>query len=304
VVESRVHSRRLDQTPSRYACILVEVLLRPTPEQFKVLSKTERVAFEIAYHVNDKAMLKAASRAFLATINKNWVARCTKNLLHVQGESVLQNLNPDRGVFLVSNHRSFFDLYVSSTIVFQQTEWARRIYYPVRSDFFYAHPAGPLVNAAMSGFSMFPPVTRKSSQRAFNRYTVDLLAEVAAEPGVMVGFHPEGTRGKGPNPYELLPAQIGTGAIVYKARPIVIPVFSLGLGNDIVKQIRGNFNGTGAPVTVIFGDPIDLGALYVEPDRMRTHKQIADVIHAHLVELGEREKSFRKAIGLPTLPES
>ncbi len=277
------------------------MLLRPTPEQFKVLSKMERVAFEIAYQVNDKALLKRASRAFLANINKNWVARCTENLLHVSGDSVIKNLNPDRGVFLVSNHRSFFDLYISSTIVFQQTQWARRIYYPVRSDFFYAHPAGPLVNAAMSGFSMFPPVTRKSNQRAFNRYTIDMLAEVAAEPGVMVGFHPEGTRGKGPNPYELLPAQIGTGAIVYKARPIVIPVFSLGLSNDIVKQIKGNFNGTGAPVTVMFGDPIELDDLYAGPDRMRTHKQIADAIHAHLVELGEREKSFRSETGLPRL---
>jgi 1-acyl-sn-glycerol-3-phosphate acyltransferase len=275
------------------------VLLRPTPEQFSVLSKTERVAFEIAYQVNDKPLLKAASRAFLSGINKNLVTRFTKNLLHVHGESVIRDLVPDRGVFLVSNHRSFFDLYVSSMIVFQQSEWARRIYYPVRSDFFYAHPAGPLVNAAMSGFSMFPPVTRQSSQRAFNRYTIDMLAQVAAEPGVMVGFHPEGTRGKGPNPYELLPAQMGTGAIVHKARPIVIPVFSLGLGNDIVKQIRGNFNGTGAPVTVMFGEPIDLDDLYAAPDRMRTHKQIADVIHAHLVELAEREKSFRKETGLP-----
>jgi hypothetical protein len=39
--------------------------------------------------------------------------------------------------------------------------------------------------------------------------------------------------------------------------------------------------------------------LYAAPDRMRTHKQIADVIHARLVELGEREKSFRKETGLP-----
>jgi 1-acyl-sn-glycerol-3-phosphate acyltransferase len=279
----------------------VEVLLRPTPEQFKVLSKTERAAFEIAYQVNAKAPLKKASRAFLSGINKNLVSRLTNSLLHVRGESVIRDLVPNRGVFLVSNHRSFFDLYVSSTIVFQQSEWARRIYYPVRSDFFYAHPVGPLVNAAMSGFSMFPPVTRRSDQRAFNRYTIDMLAEVAGEPGVMVGFHPEGTRGKGPNPYELLPAQIGTGAIVYKARPIVIPVFSLGLGNDILQQIKGNFNGTGAPVTVMFGSPIDLDDLYAAPDRMRTHKQVADVIHAHLVELGEREKAFRLEVGLPSV---
>ena len=51
-------------------------------------------------------------------------------------------------------------------------------------------------------------------------------------------MHPEGTRGKGPDPYEFLPAQPGVGKLALVAQPIVIPAFILGLGNNIVEDIR------------------------------------------------------------------
>ena len=54
-------------------------------------------------------------------------------------------------------------------------------------------------------------------------------------------MHPEGTRGKGPDPYELLPAQPGVGKLALVGKPVVIPAFILGLGNDIVEDVRLNF---------------------------------------------------------------
>jgi 1-acyl-sn-glycerol-3-phosphate acyltransferase len=153
----------------------------------------------------------------------------------------------------------------------------------------------------MSGMAMYPPVMREGPKRAFNQYTVDVLADLVKEPGVVIGFHPEGTRGKSEDPYELLPANVGAGTIVYRARPIVLPVFTLGLINDLPKQVKSNFDGTGAPITMVFGKPLDLTELYDEPARLRTYKSVAETIHESLRSLGEQERAFRKELGLPAL---
>lgn len=276
-------------------------MLRPTPEQLATLEGFERVAFEICDQVNRRPLVKRAAHAFLRTVGAGWVHACTRRLLRVHQLENLTSLDPDRGVVIVSNHRSFFDLYVIASVLLRHTSWVERMYFPVRGDFFYDRPAGVAVNAVMSALAMYPPVMRQASKRAFNQYTVDVLAELVRERGSVVGIHPEGTRNKTDDPYTLLPAQPGVGQIVHRARPIVLPVFVLGLGNDLAKQIRGNFDGKGEPITMVFGKPSDLERYYAEAPRLRTYKRLADQLRDEIMELGRIEREFRRREGMPDL---
>ncbi|MEJ7624575.1 MAG: hypothetical protein WKF34_11345, partial [Pyrinomonadaceae bacterium] len=69
----------------------------------------------------------------------------------------------------------------------------------------------------------------------------------------------------------------------------VIPVFIAGLGNDLPKQILGNWAG-GENVRIWFGEPIDLSEFYTKEDRRRTHKEIADFLMLKIAELGEKDE--------------
>lgn len=279
-------------------------MLRPTAEQLRLLTPTERACFAVADTVNRRPAVKRAAHTFLRTVGREWVRLFTDRLLHVEGIDRLRALDPDRGVFLISNHRSFFDFYVASSVILKNTSWVERMYFPVRSTFFYEGVAGNLVNMVMSAWAMYPPVLRDPDRRAFNQYTVGFLKEELQRRGTLVGYHPEGSRGKGPDPYALLPSNVGAGAIVHAARPIVLPMFTLGLINDLPRQIASNFDGSGAPVTVVFGEPLDLDDYYAMPDEPATHRALADRLRDALVSLGHEERVFRAAEGLPPMGPS
>lgn len=276
-------------------------MLRPTPEQLGVLAPFERVAFEVADTVNRVPWMKRSAHLFLRTIAREWIGRCTGNLVHVEGIEHMAGLNPDRGVFLAVNHRSFFDLYVISSVLLRKTSWIEQMFFPVRSSYFYERPDGVLVNAAMSALAMYPPIMREGPKKSFNQYATAVLSERLAKPGTLVGYHPEGTRGRGEDPYALLPFGAGTGSIIHAARPIVIPAFTLGLSNDIAAQIRGNFNGTGAPITMVFGAPIALDDLLLRDASPETFRAIADRTREGITALMPIERALRERNGLPSL---
>jgi 1-acyl-sn-glycerol-3-phosphate acyltransferase len=273
----------------------------PTSEQLSTLQGFEKTAFTIADAVNRNPRMKRVAQAFLASVGKTWVHQCTKNLLHVRGLERLRGLDPDRGVMIAANHRTLFDSYVIASVMLRSCSWIERMYFPVRSDFFYESPAGVLVNGVMSAWAMYPPVMRRKESRSFNDYVVELTADLLSKRGTLVGFHPEGTRNKTDDPYTLLPAQIGTGQIVHASKAIVIPTFVLGLSNDLPKQVRGNFDGTGEPISLVFGEPLDLSTYYAAEGRLRTYKQLADHLRTVLTKLGEEERTWRREMGWPDL---
>lgn len=272
----------------------------PTAEQLACLERFERFAFRISHEVNRRPLLKRAAHVYLRGFGAWWVERCTRSLLHVDGLDHVLPLRPDRGVVLACNHRSFFDLYVVSSVLLRHTRWIERMYFPVRSSYFYERPDGIAVNMAMSALAMYPPILRSPAKRAFNQFAVAALTEFAARRGSVVGVHPEGTRSKTDDPYTLLPAQPGIGEIIRAARPIVLPAFVLGLSNDIVSQVRGNFDGTGEPITMVFGAPLELGELLEAQPRLRTYKRIADRVREAISALGERERQLRIERGFPS----
>src|SRR5262245_16562391 len=268
-------------------------MVSPTPTQLALLTRRERFSFGLCDLVNRNRTLKRMSSWFLRNIGSAWVGYCAHNLLYTDGLEDVQKLHPPRGLLLVSNHRSFFDMYMISLALFKQTRLLERVYYPVRAEFFYERLLGLLVNGAMSAWSMYPPVLRQPERNEFNKYTMARLSEVLQEPGTAVGFHPEGTRNKTDDPYTLLRAQPGVGQLIMQARPTVLPMFILGMTNQVVRQIKSNFDGTGRKIILVFGKPLDLEPFYAQSARMRTYMDIANYVRTSITELGARERALR-----------
>ncbi|HTH50657.1 MAG TPA: lysophospholipid acyltransferase family protein [Pyrinomonadaceae bacterium] len=265
--------------------------LVPAEDQLELLSSTERVGFALAHRMN-LGTWKRFWTFCQRHIGSLWIYIATYNLMNVFGIENVENSDPTRPVVLVANHRSFFDMYTVSSVIFRRTRRPLSLFFPVRAKFFYDNPIGWFVNFVMGWFSMYPPFFREAGEarkREFDKYSLERLIQICSEPGPnVIGFHPEGKRNLEGGPYDFLPAQPGIGKILYASRPQVIPVFIAGLGNDLPKQIMGNWTG-GPKVRIWFGEQIDLGEFYARTDRLRTHKEIADHLMTKIGELGERD---------------
>ncbi|GAC1446319.1 MAG: lysophospholipid acyltransferase family protein [Pyrinomonadaceae bacterium] len=226
------------------------------------------------------------------TLGAGWIRLATYNLMRVYGLENVEKVSHERPLLLVANHRSYFDMYVVSTILFQHTSWHKRLFFPVRANFFYTKPLGLFVNLVMGWWSMFPPFFNASEKRAFDKYTLRLLVNLCHEGrGYIIGFHPEGKRNFNDDPYSLLPAQPGVGKIIKESQPQVIPVFIAGLGNNLPQQILSNWRG-GEKIRIHFGAPIDLQEFYGKPDTLRTQKLIADFTMSKVAELAEDDRKL------------
>jgi 1-acyl-sn-glycerol-3-phosphate acyltransferase len=168
----------------------------------------------------------------------------------------------------------------------------------VRAKFFYDNPVGWFVNLVMGWWSMYPPFFREEGEgekRKFDKFSLRELTRLASEGyGHIIGFHPEGKRNLNEDPYSFLPAQPGIGKVILNADPQVIPVFIAGLGNDLPKQILGNWTG-GEKVRIWFGEPIDLTDFHGKRDSLRTHKEISDHLMSKIAALGDKDREWMSA---------
>lgn len=266
--------------------------LSPTSEELSVLGSTERVGFGLV-----RAMNRGAWKRFWTFMQRHigslWIYIATYNLMNVFGIENVENSDTSRPLLLVANHRSFFDMYTVSSVMFRRTKRPIVLYFPVRAKFFYDNPVGWFVNLVMGWWAMYPPFFREqkdAAKRNFDKFSLrELIRICSAGRGHVIGFHPEGKRNLSEDPYSFLPAQPGIGKVIYEARPQVIPVFIAGLGNDLPKQILGNWRG-GEKVRIYFGEQIDLTGFYAKDDRLRTHKEIADHLMLKIAELGEADR--------------
>jgi 1-acyl-sn-glycerol-3-phosphate acyltransferase len=264
----------------------------PELEDLAHLEPFERTSFQLVHWLS-RGRPKAVTTKFLHNIGAAWIYAFTRRLHVLHGVDEMRLL-PDERVLIVANHRSFFDLYLILTVLRKRTGFQQRLYFPVRADFFYERPLGVLINAVVGGFAMYPPVFRQPEKRNFNRYAMRETLSLMRTPGVLIGFHPEGTRNKGDDPYSFLPAQPGVGEICYKARPKVIPAFINGLSNDIVGQVKSNFDGTGGPISIVVGQPLDLSRFYAQTARLATYKRLGDHFMEEIGKLGELERQLRQ----------
>jgi 1-acyl-sn-glycerol-3-phosphate acyltransferase len=264
----------------------------PTAEEFAVLGGVERLGFRIAHRMN-QGRWKRLMTFFQRHIGSLWIYLATYNLMTVRGLENFEAAAIDRPIVLVANHRSFFDMYTVSSVLFRRTKRPMEIFFPVRAKFFYDNPLGWFVNFVMGWMSMYPPFFREARdarKREFDKFSMKRLVQLCSRGrGRIIGFHPEGKRNLNDDPYSFLPAQPGIGKVVYAARPQVIPVFIAGLGNDLPKQILGNWFG-GEKIRIWIGEPVDLSENFERPDRLRTHKEIGDLLMEKVAELGEKDR--------------
>ena len=261
------------------------------------LSRIERLAKRFAELANEDPRGKWLQTQFLRGVSYVWVRAGIARRMLVEGLDDLMALRPETGVMLVSNHRSFFDQYCMLLACYLgPVPWAKRLYFPVRSNFFYDQPLGLLVNAAVAGGAMYPPIYRQSERRALNDEALDRMVDIVRRPGNVLGMHPEGTRGKGPDPYTFLPAQPGVGKLALVAKPLVIPAFIHGLGNNPLSDIRANFGRdarSSRAIVLVFGQPIDYADLQAEKPRPTLYKKCADRFMIEVGKLAGRERELR-----------
>lgn len=260
------------------------------------LSRFERFAISIGEALNETETGKRVQTAFLRKVSFAWVGAALAPRMFVSGLDELSQLEPDRGVMIVSNHRSFFDLYsISAAIWMGPSPWARELYFPVRSNFFYERIAGIFVNLIIGGGAMYPPVFRQPERSALNNLTLEKVSLFLQRPGVMVGMHPEGTRNKSDDRYSMLPAQPGVGALALKAKPIVVPVFIQGLTNNLLYELRArrvpNIRRDD-PCIAIFGKPMNYDDLLTENPRPALYKKFADRSRDEILALGAVAKQI------------
>ena len=271
-------------------------IIQPSADELAVLSTFERLAFRLVERMNQgrwKRFWTWCQKIFGA----GWIHLSTYNLMQVYGLEHVEAADHDRPLLLVANHRSFFDMYTVSTVLFRHTPWRKQLFFPVRGRFFYQSLLGLFVNLVMGWWSMYPPFFASGdrpirAKRAFDKYSFRLLTELCKNgAGNVIGFHPEGTRNKSPDPYSYLPPQPGVGKLIKDAQPQVIPVFIAGLGNDLPRQVLGNWTG-GPQIRIYFGEQIDFSAYVSKKDHLRTYKKISEVVMSKIAQLGESDREM------------
>ena len=260
----------------------------------ELLQPFERTAFRAMDLLHRRAL--PLTEWWLRTVGAGWMTLGSRNMMQPVGLEWLAGLRYDDGILLVSNHRSFFDLYMLMLLLHRHTPLRQPVLCPVRADFFYQHLSGVLVNLLIGGGRMFPPFFREPQKADFNKWALERVVAELHKGRVLVGFHPEGTRNKNADPYTPLPAQPGVGKLVMERWPIVVPAFIHGLSNDIVADLRGNFTGN-KRVVAVFGEPMDLSPFKKLGNRLSSHKRIADALLKRIYQLGDEERAYRATLG-------
>jgi 1-acyl-sn-glycerol-3-phosphate acyltransferase len=273
------------------------LLIAAEAEELSALSTFERFAFRLARRMN-RGTWKRFWTWCQSVLGAGWIHLSTYNIMNVYGLEHVEAASRERPILLVANHRSFFDMYTVSTVLFRNTKWRKQLFFPVRGRFFYQSPLGLFVNLIMGWWSMYPPFFAAGDRplpekRVFDKYAFRVLTELCRTGGGnVIGFHPEGTRNKSDDPYTFLRAQPGVGKLILEARPQVIPVFIAGLNNDLPRQIARNWNREEV-IRIHFGELLDLSDFLGKPNRLRTHKEIADFVMQKIGALGEQDRALR-----------
>jgi len=226
----------------------------------------ERLAVRALTRWNHSALAKRVVWWFVRSVSHTWIHASTRNRLRITGMEAVAALDPPRGVLLVANHRSFWDMYIATSVLTAHTGFAQSFYFPVRSAFFYSNPIGVLVNLLVAGGSMWPAMVRGFDRAGHNAAALEELARILDTPHRLAGIHPEGTRSKTADPMDFVPAKGGAGRLLLACHPdvVVIPLFLTGLSNDLPREIARNFRRPGRrgpAIRLAWGTPIRAGEL-------------------------------------------
>jgi 1-acyl-sn-glycerol-3-phosphate acyltransferase len=235
-------------------------------------------------------------------IGARWISLLAGPLFEVHGLEHVRATSRERPLVVVPNHRTFFDLYVVSTVLFRRTGGWRALNFPVRGRYFYQRPGGLLVNFLAAFWAMYPPFFLSSARRRFDQWALRELVALCREgEGRLVGYHPEGTRNQGDDPWSLLPPHPGIGRLIHEARPTVVPVFIGGLTHDILALLRRRRGGE--QIRIWFGPPLDYADLLEGPPSSATYRALAERVMAEVARLAAADRALHGRSGPEPGPE-
>lgn len=262
----------------------------PFPESvLHTLTVRERLHMNVALRMN-REPLKAFWTQCQRFVGAMLVRAITRNIVETRGFEHIETAMKQGSVLMVANHRTYWDMFVVSSLIHRRIRGRKRLYFPVLGQFYYQSFRGMALNQLGAFWSMFPPLFALPTHGESDRYALELLCDLCARgPGTVLGIHPEGARNLNHDPYSFLRFQPGTGRIIHAARPIVVPVFHAGLHVRVGDQLRANFNRE-SRVRVWFGEPVDLRAHYALPAKGSTYKKIVDDVMERVVALGEADR--------------
>lgn len=267
--------------------------IQPTPEQLACLDPLERFHYRLVDVINRASWFPDLASPFNSVISRLWVEAFIRHLVQDHGFDNFKRIDPNRSVLLVANHRSFYDQYSIMARLYTLFGNHHRIFFPIRSPFFYDSLLGLVVNLSLSFGAMYPPITRDPRRMAWNSFAMDLLVELLQDRRHLVGFHPEGKRSQDPDPYALLPGKLGCGMVIHKSRPNVLPVFLQGFPRSVLSWPLKNLRRPRPVVHMVMGAPIDFSEEFAAPGDRRTYLRIAKKTMAAIAEVAEREKAIR-----------
>jgi 1-acyl-sn-glycerol-3-phosphate acyltransferase len=226
-----------------------------------------------------------------------WVESFISGTVESHDFENFEKIDPDKAVLLVANHRSFNDQFAISARLFSMYGVHHNIFFPVRGNFFYDNPFGLIVNLFFAYGVMYPPIIRDRKRHNWNACATDIMVNLLREPGNLVGFHPEGTRGRSDDPYQLLPAKPGCGELIHRAQPNVVPVFLQGFPPAPFEMWREKLKkGKSAKtyVHMVMGEPVDFSEEYEMEASRKTYLSISKKAMRKIIELAEKEKRIRR----------
>ena len=268
--------------------------LSPSSEDLRALTPVERLNFRIIHGLNSSVPMRRVLTILASTLGAGWVNLIMSRVVIAHDFHNFEKIDPERGVLLVVNHRSFMDQFAVTARLFRLYGAHHNVYFPIRANFFYDNPLALLVNLPTTMAVMYPPIIRDKKRRQWNRYATDLMADILLDQANMIGFHPEGTRNRGSDPYALLPPKPGCGELIYRSKPNVIPVFLQGFPRSPFKLIGKNWFKPSQPlVHMVMGEPMDFSHAHNLEATRKTYLQISQKVMEKIQELSEKEKQIR-----------
>ena len=235
--------------------------MRPTEEQFELLSKKEQKIFNLNFKLHTK--YRKFTIKWQTKTGRFFTRLCISRRIRFHNLKSLDCIKENSKVIIIANHRSYFDFWPVSFATIKHCPTPMHYLFPVRSNFFYERLLGFWMNFFIASASMFPPIIRERNGSKFNQYSLDFIEQELNnnDHGTIVGIHPEGKRSKLDDPHQLLPGKNGIGKIIKNApdSTIVIPTFIHGISNNPWREIKNNYKrNIDAPIDVLFGSPLKI----------------------------------------------
>src|SRR3954452_4421174 len=182
----------------------------------------------------------------------------------------LENVPRTGPVILASNHRSFADSLVIPIVA------PRKVVFLAKSDYFTGTGIkGRLSRLWFGGLGMLP-VDRDDSKAALA--SLDTALEVLGR-GEAFGIYPEGTRSRDGRLYR------GRTGMAHLALTAGVPVVPVGLSGTEKVQPVGSNRPRIVPITVTFGEPIQVAGRFDGVPAGRARRQVTDEVMAAIQRL-------------------